>query len=185
MAAGRKSDRCGGIAAWEVAGEQRRRDVPVVVGSVIALPQEAGERDDAPYAATAKLRADGVRFCVRSAAGSNARNLPDGAAMAVAYGLPPEEGRKAVMRDAARQPDRVPATRGGRVLCTPSRVAQFAVGFTPTRSRASICGCSARWPVFFITSAPSMLTSISTKLSFAGRNASPKARSSDAPAMAA
>jgi imidazolonepropionase-like amidohydrolase len=86
----------GGIEAWKVAGELRRRDVPVILGPVMALPRETGERYDAPYAAAAKLHQAGVRFCIRSAGSSNARNLPYEAAMAVAYGLPPEEGLKAV-----------------------------------------------------------------------------------------
>ena len=47
------------------------------------------------------------------------------------------------------------------------------------------CGCSARWPASFITSAPSMPTSISTKSVLAGHNASPKARSSVVPGVAA
>ena len=37
-----------------------------------------------------------MRFCIRSAGSNNTRNLPYEAAMAVAYGLPPEEGLKAV-----------------------------------------------------------------------------------------
>jgi imidazolonepropionase-like amidohydrolase len=37
-----------------------------------------------------------VRFCLRSKEASNTRNLPYEAAMAVAYGLPPEEALKAV-----------------------------------------------------------------------------------------
>src|SRR5205823_10522655 len=55
----------------------------------------------------AKLKAAGVRFCIRSGpaggssagsnpGGSNTRNWPYEAAMAVSYGLPPEEGLKAV-----------------------------------------------------------------------------------------
>ena len=43
----------------------------------------------------------GVRFCLRSKEASNSRNLPYEAAMAVAYGLPPEEGLKAVTSSAA------------------------------------------------------------------------------------
>jgi imidazolonepropionase-like amidohydrolase len=86
----------GGIEAWKVAGELKRRDVPVILGPVMTLPRETGERYDAPYAAAAKLHQAGVRFCIRSAGSNNARNLPYEAAMAVAYGLPPEEGLKAV-----------------------------------------------------------------------------------------
>ncbi len=92
----------GGTEAWKLAGELKRRDVPVILGPVLALPQDAGDRFDAPYAAAAKLHEAGVRFCIRSAGSSNARNLPYEAAMAVAYGLPADEGLKAVTVNAAQ-----------------------------------------------------------------------------------
>jgi imidazolonepropionase-like amidohydrolase len=79
-----------------VAAELKRHDVPVILGPVMSLPRENGERYDAPFAAAAKLHDAGVRFCIRSAGSHNTRNLPYEAAMAVAYGLPPEEGLKAV-----------------------------------------------------------------------------------------
>ena len=47
-------------------------------------------------ACPARLFEAGVRFCIRSAGTTNTRNLPYEAAMAVSYGLPPEEGLKAV-----------------------------------------------------------------------------------------
>ena len=74
----------------------KKRDVPVILGPIMALPREIGEKYDSAYTAAAKLHEAGVRFCIRSAGSSNARNLPYEAAMAVAYGLPPEEGLKAV-----------------------------------------------------------------------------------------
>lgn len=86
----------GGADAWKVAGELKRRDVPVVLGPVMALPREAGERYDVAYETAAKLHRAGVRFCIRSEGGSNSRNLPYEAATAVAYGLPAEEALKAV-----------------------------------------------------------------------------------------
>src|SRR5205085_3302208 len=49
-----------------------------------------------PFACAAKLHQAGVRFCIRSVGTTNTRNLPYEAAMAVSYGLPPEEGLKAV-----------------------------------------------------------------------------------------
>lgn len=85
-----------GTKAWKVATELKRRDVPVILGPVMSVPRGIGERYDATYGAAAKLHEAGVRFCIRSAGSSNARNLPYEAAMAVAYGLPPEEGLKAV-----------------------------------------------------------------------------------------
>ena len=92
----------GGVEAWKLAAELKRRDVPVILGPVMALPQDAGDRYDAPYAAAARLHEAGVRFCIRSSGSSSARNLPYEAAMAVAHGLPPAEGLKAVTVNAAQ-----------------------------------------------------------------------------------
>ncbi|AWM38016.1 hypothetical protein GobsT_39060 [Gemmata obscuriglobus] len=86
----------GASEAWKLAEELKRRDVPVILGPVMSIPRETGDKYDAAYTAAAKLHAAGVRFCIRSAGSNNARNLPYEAAMAVAHGLPPEEGLKAV-----------------------------------------------------------------------------------------
>jgi hypothetical protein len=86
----------GGIDAWKVAAELKKRDVPVIVGPILALPDEAYDPYDSPYACPAKLHEAGVRFCIRSSGTTNTRNLPYEAAMAISFGLPPEEGLKAV-----------------------------------------------------------------------------------------
>jgi imidazolonepropionase-like amidohydrolase len=86
----------GAVDAWKVAGELKKRNIPVIVGPTLTMPQEVYDPYDAPYACPAKLHEAGVRFCIRSDGGSNTRNLPYEAAMAVSYGLPPEEGLKAV-----------------------------------------------------------------------------------------
>jgi hypothetical protein len=86
----------GAIDAWKVAGELKKRNVPVIVGPIMTMPQETYDPYDGPYACPARLHEAGVRFCIRSDGGSNTRNLPYEAAMAVSYGLPPEEGLKAV-----------------------------------------------------------------------------------------
>jgi len=86
----------GAIDAWKVADELKKRDVPVILGPVMAMPQASHDPYDAPFTCAAKLHEAGVRFCIRSGGGSNTRNLPYEAAMAVSYGLPPEEGLKAV-----------------------------------------------------------------------------------------
>ncbi len=91
----------GGTEAWKVAAELKKRDVPVILGPVMSLPRETGDKYDAPFTAAAKLHEAGVRFCLRSKEANNSRNLPYEAAMAVAYGLPPEEGLKAVTLSAA------------------------------------------------------------------------------------
>src|SRR5262249_27928305 len=86
----------GAIDAWKLAGELKKRDVPVIVGPVTAMPQECYAPYAAPSACPARLHEAGVKFCIRSAGTTNTRNLPYEAAMAVSYGLPPEEGLKAV-----------------------------------------------------------------------------------------
>ncbi|VTR94697.1 amidohydrolase : Amidohydrolase, imidazolonepropionase OS=Singulisphaera acidiphila (strain ATCC BAA-1392 / DSM 18658 / VKM B-2454 / MOB10) GN=Sinac_5563 PE=4 SV=1: Amidohydro_4: Amidohydro_4: Amidohydro_4 [Gemmata massiliana] len=86
----------GGTEAWKVASELKKRDVPVILGPIMSLPREIGDKYDASYAAASKLHEAGVKFCIRSAGSNNTRNLPYEAAMAVAYGLPPEAGLKAV-----------------------------------------------------------------------------------------
>ena len=86
----------GATEAWKVADELKKRDIPVIVGPVMTLPQESNDPYDAPFANPAKLHKAGVRFCIRSTGSSNVRNLPYEAAMAVSYGLPADEALKAV-----------------------------------------------------------------------------------------
>ena len=86
----------GGLDAWKVVAELKKRKVPVILGPVMILPVENWDPYDAPFTCAAHLYEAGVPFCIRSAGGSNTRNLPYEAAMAVSYGLPPEEGLKAV-----------------------------------------------------------------------------------------
>lgn len=86
----------GGLEAWKVVDELKKRKVPVVLGPVMTLPQESYDPYDAPFTCALRLHEAGVPFCIRSTGTSNTRNLPYEAAMAVSYGLPPEEGLKAV-----------------------------------------------------------------------------------------
>jgi imidazolonepropionase-like amidohydrolase len=86
----------GAVDAWKVAGELKKRNIPVIVGPTMTMPQEIYDPYDGPYSCPARLHEAGVRFCIRSDGGSNSRNLPYESAMAVSYGLPPDEGLKAV-----------------------------------------------------------------------------------------
>jgi imidazolonepropionase-like amidohydrolase len=86
----------GAIDSWKVAAELKKRNVPVILGPIMTMPQESYDPYDSPFACAAKLHEAGVRFCIRSTGSSNTRNLPYEAAMAVSYGLPAEEGLKAV-----------------------------------------------------------------------------------------
>jgi len=85
------------IAAWKV---------PVIVGPIYELPR-ANERFDAVYTLPAELAKRGVKIALTSAeaggpGGSHSvRNLPYSAGFAVAYGLPYDEGLKAITLNVA------------------------------------------------------------------------------------
>src|SRR5262249_30991487 len=72
----------GAIDAWKVTDELKKRNVPVIVGPLMAMPQEPHDPFDSPFACAAKLLEAGVPFCIRSAGTTNTRNLPYEAAMA-------------------------------------------------------------------------------------------------------
>lgn len=86
----------GGKDSWKCADVLAKKGVPVILGPVLALPNETFDPYDSPYACAAKLHAAGVKFCIQTAGAANVRNLPYEAATAVAYGLPADEGLKAV-----------------------------------------------------------------------------------------
>ncbi|MCA9071764.1 MAG: amidohydrolase family protein, partial [Planctomycetaceae bacterium] len=91
----------GGTDAWKLADELKNRKVPVILGPVMRSPMSKDDPSDAPYANAGRLFEAGVKFCIRSDDASNSRNAPFEAAMAVAYGLPQEQGLRAVTLSAA------------------------------------------------------------------------------------
>ena len=87
----------GGYDAPKCAELLKRYDVPVIVSDTHRLPLRRGDPYDDPFTLPERLRQAGIRFCIANGAGAwNERNLPYGAATAVAYGLPADEGLKAV-----------------------------------------------------------------------------------------
>lgn len=99
----------GGADAWKLAGELKKREIPVIIGAVMSRPHEAYDPFDAAYANPGRLHEAGVLFCIRSNAAStagfsasNSRNAPFEAAQSVAYGLPEDEGLKSVTLNAAK-----------------------------------------------------------------------------------
>ena len=91
----------GGRDAWRVAARLKAADVAVIVGGVFELPARRDDGYDDIYANAGKLHATGVRFCISNSGGTaggatNARNLPNEAGMAAAFGLPAEEALKAI-----------------------------------------------------------------------------------------
>jgi imidazolonepropionase-like amidohydrolase len=91
----------GGADAWRVADRLKAADVPVILDGTHNLPLRRDDGYDDIYANAGRLHAAGVRFCIANSDGTtggatNARNLPYEAAMAAAFGLPPEEALKAI-----------------------------------------------------------------------------------------
>jgi imidazolonepropionase-like amidohydrolase len=89
----------GGYDAPLCAELLKKHDVPVIVGGVYRLPRRRSEHYDTPFTVPARLHAAGVKFCISGSGrfgASSVRNLPYHAAMAAAFGLPPEEALKAI-----------------------------------------------------------------------------------------
>jgi imidazolonepropionase-like amidohydrolase len=87
--------------AWKCVQDLKKHNVPVILGPSMQLPAGPNDPYDAPYSNAARLHEAGVRFAIKAVdsgpgSATSTRNLPYQAAMAVAYGLPPEEGLKAV-----------------------------------------------------------------------------------------
>jgi len=90
----------GGYDSWRVADELKKRNIAVIVAGVLAMPSRPYEPYDRAFDVAARLSRAGVRFCIADEGGgfsmANARNLPQHAAMAAAFGLPRDEALKAV-----------------------------------------------------------------------------------------
>jgi len=92
----------GGYDAPRCAALLKKHRIPVIVSTVHRLPLRRGDAYDAAYSLPERLRASGIEFCIASKNTSNARNLPYEAAMAVGYGLAPDEALKAITLYPAR-----------------------------------------------------------------------------------
>ena len=90
----------GGYDSWRVADELNRRNIAVIVAGVLAVPARGDEPYDEAFTVAGKLSRAGVRFCIADEGGgfaaANARNLPQHAAMAAAFGLDRDEALKSV-----------------------------------------------------------------------------------------
>jgi imidazolonepropionase-like amidohydrolase len=86
----------GGSDAGLCADLLKARAIPVVVTSVLSLPDRRDADFDEAFTLPLRLYRAGVKFCIASGSASGLRNLPYHAAKAAAYGLPPEEALKAI-----------------------------------------------------------------------------------------
>lgn len=92
----------GGAEAWKVKDFLKQKKIPVILGSVAALPQEEDDAYDRPMTQPAELFAAGIPIAFASFDVSFSRRLTQYAGNAVAYGLPRDEGLKAVTLNAAK-----------------------------------------------------------------------------------
>jgi len=86
----------GGSDAWLCADLLKERGIPVVVTSVLSLPERRDADFDEAFTLPLRLYRAGVKFCIASGGASALRNLPYHAAKAAAYGLPQDEALKAI-----------------------------------------------------------------------------------------
>jgi len=87
----------GGREAWHYTELLRQKGIPVVVTSILSLPDRRDADFDEPFTLPLRLYQAGVKFCIASGGGaSNIRNLPYHAAKAAAYGLPKDEALKSI-----------------------------------------------------------------------------------------
>ena len=86
----------GGSEAYKVKDLLRSKDVPVILRPVLTEPRDEDDAYDRMLTQPAELIAAGVKIAFASFDNSFARRLGQNAANAVAYGLSPEDGLKAV-----------------------------------------------------------------------------------------
>ncbi len=86
----------GGGEAYKVKDLLRSKDIAVILRPALSLPNEEDDAYDRQMTQPAELAKSGVRFAMGSFDNSFARRLAQNTATAIAYGLPYEEGLKAV-----------------------------------------------------------------------------------------
>jgi imidazolonepropionase-like amidohydrolase len=90
----------GGADAWRLLDRLKQRGVPVIFTRIYDVPERRTDGFDIYYRSPAMFAAAGVSFCIASNGdfleATSERNVPYMAAMAVAHGLSPEEGIKAI-----------------------------------------------------------------------------------------
>jgi imidazolonepropionase-like amidohydrolase len=74
----------------------KKRNIPVILGPILALPQREDDPYDLLFTNAKTLYDNGIRFAIQSADSHNTRNLPYHAASCAAFGLPKDEALKAV-----------------------------------------------------------------------------------------
>jgi len=87
---------------WKVAEEIKKSGIPVIVGSLYALPSKWEDGYDALYRNPGILHEAGVKVAFSSDSASQAKDLPYHAAKAAAFGLDRREALKGVTINTAQ-----------------------------------------------------------------------------------
>lgn len=85
----------------KMAAELGKKKIPVILGSTLEPPFDDDAPYDEPFTLPNQLLQAGVKFAFGSFGAQFARNLPYQAAQAVAFGLPHDEGLRALTANAA------------------------------------------------------------------------------------
>ena len=107
----------GGTEAWQLAEDLAARKVPVIVGPTTVAPSD-NDPYDMIYANPGVLAKAGVQIAFQTAAASDSRNLPYNVALAVGYGLDPEEALRSITINPARiwgVADRLGSIEAGKI----------------------------------------------------------------------
>jgi imidazolonepropionase-like amidohydrolase len=86
----------------KAAAELKAKNIPVILGRVLALPEAEDDPYDQAFTLPAEAYKAGVKFAFGTFNNEFIRNIPYQAATAVAFGLPYEEALKAVTINAAQ-----------------------------------------------------------------------------------
>ncbi len=87
--------------AWKVADFLKKKNIPCIVGPVLATPMNSYDPYDSVFFNASVLHRVGVSFAFQSNTSSNSRNLPHHAGMAAAFGLDKDAAYRAVTLSAA------------------------------------------------------------------------------------
>lgn len=79
-----------------VIPDLKSRNIPVILGPILALPPREDDPYDLLFTNAKVLHDAGILFSIQSADAHNARNLPYNAAACAAFGLPKDEALKAI-----------------------------------------------------------------------------------------
>ncbi|MBV8517696.1 MAG: amidohydrolase family protein [Acidobacteria bacterium] len=80
----------------EVIPDLKQRNIPVLLGPTLALPQREDDPYDLLFTNAKTLLDNGILFAIKTDEAHNTRNLPYHAAACAAFGLPKDEALKAI-----------------------------------------------------------------------------------------